>query len=353
MSSRSLFFVVPGALDQRTGGYLYDAHMVDGLRALGWTVEVRNLDGSFPGPDDAARAAVDHALAAMPDGATVVVDGLAMGGHPEAVRTHGGRLRLICLLHHPLADETGLTEDEQSVFVELETAALAACTGVIVTSHFTAGQLAPYGVPPERVRAVLPGTDPADPAEGPGPGQPPKLLCVGTLTPRKGHDVLVSALEQITDLEWTCVFAGSPDRDPDCAQTLLRQLEDAGLTDRIEMTGELDREPLDRLYRSASIFVLASHYEGYGMAHSEALARGLPIVSTTGGAIPFTVPEDAGILVPPGDVDELASVLRSLLGDDPARRDALAAAALRRAAELPTWESAARAFAAAVEELLR
>lgn len=353
MSPPTLYFVVPGALDQRTGGYLYDARMVAGLRALGWTVEVRNVDGSFPGPDDSARAALDQTLSGIPDGATVVVDGLAMGAHPEPIREHGARLRIVCLLHHPLADETGLTPSEREDFVDSETEALRPCTGVMVTSPFTARRLEEYGVGAARLRAVLPGTEPASLAEGPASGEPTCLLCVGTITPRKGHDVLVAALARCADLEWTCVFAGSPDRDPTFAAGVRQAIAEADLADRIRFLGELDEDALDDAYRSASVFVLASHYEGYGMALTEALARGLPIVSTTGGAIPYTVPDDAGLLVPPGDSEELAAAIRSLLDENSGRREELAAAARRRAAELPTWERAVRDFATAIEELVR
>jgi glycosyltransferase involved in cell wall biosynthesis len=90
--------------------------------------------------------------------------------------------------------------------------------------------------------------------------------------------------------------------------------------------------------------VLPSHHEGYGMALAEASARGLPIVSTTGGAIPDTVPPDAGILVPPGDVDALAEALRRLL-TDPGARLRLREAGLAARTRLPGWPAQAAAFA--------
>ena len=156
MTARRLHLVVPGSLEQRTGGYLYDARMVSGLRDLGWSVEVHNLAGSFPDGDARARSSLSGVLTSLHDGVRVVIDGLAMGGLPGPVRAHGDRLRIVSLVHHPLAEETGLSEAEAERFRESERRALASCRGVIVSSPFTAQVLADYGVPADRVRVALP-----------------------------------------------------------------------------------------------------------------------------------------------------------------------------------------------------
>jgi glycosyltransferase involved in cell wall biosynthesis len=348
-----LHVVVAGPLEQRTGGYLYDAHMVAGLRELGWRVHVHNLSGRFPDPDTVAREAMSATLASLPDGARVVIDGLAMGGLPAPIEAHADRLRIVSLVHHPLAEETGLSAPDRTKFAESERRALAPCVGVLVSSAFTARGLEAYGVPAARIRVVVPGTEPARPAAGPGPTAPPVLLCVASVTPRKGHDVLVASLERVRDLSWTCVCAGGLDRDPDHADSVLRRVAAAGLADRIEFVGERDGDLLQELYHGAAAFVLPSYYEGYGMALAEALAHGLPVVSTTGGAIPFTVPADAGILVEPGDVAAFADALRRLLGPNARVRTDLAAAARRHAGELPSWRAAAETFALAIDELTR
>ncbi|MDH3208652.1 MAG: glycosyltransferase family 4 protein [Gemmatimonadota bacterium] len=351
MTGPELHVVVPGSLDQRTGGYVYDALMVSGLRALGWTVTVHELAGAFPEPDTVARSAMNSTLESIPDGAWVLIDGLAMGGLPSPIEAHGERLRILALVHHPLAAETGLSETERESFEERERRALQPCRGVVVSSEFSAHGLEEYGVPPARIRAVLPGTARAPHADGPGPGEPPVLLCVASVTPRKGHDVLVAALARIRDLPWRCVCAGALDRDRAHADYVRRGVAEAGLEERIDFLGERGADDLAELYHGASVFVLASHYEGYGMALAEALAHGLPIVSTTGGAIPFTVPADAGVLVAPGDETAFADALRKLLTPGTTTREELAAGARRRAEELPTWQEAVASFAAAVEEL--
>jgi glycosyltransferase involved in cell wall biosynthesis len=349
--SGRLHFVVPGPLDQRTGGYLYDARMVEGLRARGWDLVVHNLEGRFPDPDDLAKRSLAGALEHIPDGDLVVLDGLAMGGSPETIREHSGRLRLLSLVHHPLADETGLSPAQRDHLVASERSALAPCTGVIVTSEYTAQHLASYGVERRRLRAVPPGTAPAPQARGPDNGEPPHILCVATVTPRKGHDVLVEALHRIQDLPWTCVCAGSTDRDPDHANRVLDLVDRYGLASRIDFVGEHDAASLDDLYAEASLFALASHYEGYGMALAEALTRGLPVVSTTGGAIPYTVPSDAGMLVPPGDPSAFGRALRVLVQPDGDELAKLASAARRHGESLPDWEASVDAFERAILEL--
>lgn len=356
MRSPRLHLVVPGPLDQQTGGYIYDARMAAGLRRRGWQVEIHNLQGRFPDADAAAAASLHGVLSALEDGSRVLVDGLALSGLPDPVLAHRGRLRILALVHHPVSDETGLSAEVRAGLAVRERNALAAAAGVIVTSSFTARGLGRFGVPAARVRVALPGTDPAPPATGPAPGAPPQLLSVASVVPRKGHDVLVGALARLRDLPWRCVCAGSLERAPDYVRRVRALVEEHGLAGRIRFAGECRRSALDRMYAGSSVFVLASHYEGYGMVLTEALARGLPVVSTTGGAIPDTVTSDAALLTPPGDDRALAGAIGSLLdpdagageqsGDGARRRAALAAAARRRAARLPDWDTAARTFEA-------
>ena len=359
MSARELHFIVPGPLDRRTGGSLYDARIVEGLTALGWTVIAHGLEGRFPEGDACAESSLTRTLSEIAQGAQgaqgtrVVLDGLAMSPLPNPLRAHRDRLRLIALIHHPLADETGLEAVEHARLTRLESESLAQCTGAVVTSAFTARRLGAYGFPASRVRVVAPGTDPAQAAVGPGAGEPPRLLCVGSVSPRKGQDVLVRALARIPALPWSCICAGSLTHTPEFADSVVELARTLGLEGRIDFPGELGAPELDKLYHSASIFVLATHYEGYGMALAEALARGLPVVSTHGGAVPDTVPLEAGVLVPPGDERALAAALEELLAgpEGAARRAGLAAGSLRHGRSLPTWDDAALAFERAVREL--
>ena len=350
MSLAPLHLVVPGPLEQRTGGYIYDSRICAGLRRMGWSVQVHELAGRFPGPDREAEQALEHTLRQLPDGSVVVIDGLALGGLPLPAEAHGGRLVLIGLVHHPLSEETALPPPRAAELRDLEQRALAACQAVIVTSPFTAALLQPWLQASTPVRVVIPGTEPAQGVHAPVSATPPLLLCVGSMVPRKGQDLLVQALGRLPDRAWECVLAGSTERDPAFVQAVRADARRLGIADRVRFAGESSTEELEALYRSASLFALPSWYEGYGMAFTEAMAHGLPIVATTGGAIPHTVPSQAALLIPPGDVDALAAAFARLL-DEPGLRQGLAEGALTHARTLPDWNQASSAFAAAVNEL--
>ena len=337
-------FVVPGPLDQRTGGYLYDRRIIEGLRAQGTTVTVHELPGRFPLVDDAACAAAAAALEAMADGLPVI-DGLALPAF-AGLRTRLPR-SWIALVHHPLALETGLATEQVETLARIERRLLPLARRVIVTSPQTASDLAAYQVAPARIGVVLPGTDPAPLARGSG-GPGVALLCVASLTPRKGHLVLLEALAELLDLEWHLTCAGSPDRDPQAAQAVSATIARLGLDDRVSLVGEQDEAGLAPLYDRADLFVLASYHEGYGMVLAEALARGLPIVATKAGAIPGTVPPSAGMLVEPGDPAALAGALRQIM-TEPALRDLLCAGATSERERLPGWADAVRAFSAELD----
>lgn len=340
-----LDFIVPGDPEQRTGGYLYDAHIVAELRRLGWTVNVHGLPGRFPEADASAREALAHTLSALPAGRRVVIDGLALGGLPEVAIRHAHRLALVALVHHPLADERGLSAVRRRCLLASERAALTAAWRVITTSAHSARRLADFGLDGGRVRVVEPGVTPSPLAAA--DGEPPRLLCVGTLTPRKGQDVLVRALDRLQGLRWHCDCIGSLTRDADFAATVAGLIGAAGLEHRIRLHGECDDAQLHAAYAGADLFVLPSHYEGYGMVVTEAIAAGLPVLTTNGGALAETLPAGAGLAVPPDDVNALAEALRTLIHDR-SRRLALRDGARKARAALRDWAHAGAQFAAAL-----
>jgi len=337
-----LHFVLPGPIDTATGGYRYDRHLVRELRALGWDVQVHELPARFPFPDAASLAAAAGTFAALPDGALVLVDGLALGVLPDVVAPQSRRLHLAALVHHPLHAESGLDETQQRAFFDCERRALTHARRVFVTSPATAAMMRASGLLEQDPCVAVPGTEPA-PVRAASSATFTRLLCVATLTPRKDHALLFEALAALRELPWSLDCVGSTDLHPPTTVALRALVDRLHLGSRVRLLGECSPQSLREKHLSADLFVLASRFEGYGMAVAEALAQGVPVVATRTGAAESLV-GDAGIVVEPGDRDALTDALRALLSD-PVRRERHAAVARLRSSSLPRWQDAARLFA--------
>lgn len=207
---------------------------------------------------------------------------------------------------------------------------LWAATAVITTSVWSRRRLIElYQLPGDFIHVAEPGVDPAECAAGTATGQ--ALLSVAAVIFDKGHDVLLDGLAITTDLSWNCVCVGSLDRDPAFADAVRRQALACGLADRVSFPGTATGDNLDRAYDAADLMVLASRAETYGMVVTEALARGLPVITTDVGGVAEALGHGSdgvrpGLLIPPDDPRTLADALRSWL------RDAELRARLRRAA---------------------
>jgi glycosyltransferase involved in cell wall biosynthesis len=346
---KSLSFVLPGDLNTRTGGYGYDREIIAGLRELGWRVDVQSLDASFPHPSAAALESARKTLAAMPDKRLVIVDGLAFGAMPDLAEAEARRLKLVGLVHHPLALETGLTQEQSDSFMAAERRALATTRAVIVTSMATRITLRDYAVPAEHVTVVEPGTAVAPAASGSG-SSTLSLLCVATLTVRKGHDLLFDALAGLKEFDWRLECIGGAMGDGRMLDSLQDRLRRHGMLERVTFPGEGDDAMVGRAYAAADLFVLPTRYEGYGMVVAEALARGLPVISTRTGAIAERVGEHAGLIVPPGNAAALREALRRFFSDADLRAS-LKDGALAVRERLPRWRDSARKLATVLEKV--
>ncbi|MEO0915871.1 MAG: glycosyltransferase family 4 protein, partial [Pseudomonadota bacterium] len=256
-------------------------------------------------------------------------------------RTRRVRAPVIAMIHHPLGLETGLSADRAAFLRRNEAAALSHATHTIVPSAETARILvSEFGGDPNQITIAPPGFH--RPRVERQPCAPPLILSVGLLAPRKGHDVLLDALAQIVDLPWQATIVGRQ-YDPEVTEALKNQRAKLDLDARVAFAGELPAPELAAMFNAASIFALATRYEGYGMALCEALLYGLPIVSCRAGAVPETT-RGAGILVPPDDSPSFAEALRCLLSNPDIAEDHRARA-LRVSEGLPDWETTARIFA--------
>jgi glycosyltransferase involved in cell wall biosynthesis len=269
---------------------------------------------------------------------------------PDLVSKLRKRHKFVALVHLPLALEYGLSPQQTALLHESERAALESAARVLVTSNTTARHLvAHYGVVPELIVVAHPGVDRMPIARGSNNGVV-QLLSIGAVVPGKGFDVLVRALATLSELPWRLWIVGDRTRDVRTAAALDGTIARFGLAERIKMFGSVGQHSLEQFFDGADLFVLASRYESYGMAYTEAIAHGLPVIGTTAGAIPETIPAGAGLLVPPDDQDALASVLRCLI-ERPEERLKIAAGARKAICQLPNWGDAARAFAQTLDRL--
>jgi glycosyltransferase involved in cell wall biosynthesis len=339
---RTVHVVVPDGIDdplRPSGGNTYDRHLCEDLPAAGWEVRRRAVAGAWPWAGQEGRRALDEALRAVPADSPVLVDGLVASAAPEVVGPASRRLRIVVLLHMPIG-----SRDDHGGSRERERAVLSSAAGVVTTSGWSrCWLLARYGLDPARVRVARPGVDPADQAVGSSHGG--NLLCVGAVTPGKGHDVLLAALTRIADLGWRCSCVGALTAAPDFVATLRRDVRRAGLADRFVLTGPRTGRELEASYAAADALMLASRGETYGMVVTEALARALPVLASDVGGVPEALGATRdgrrpGLLLPPGDDAAVAHALRRWLCDPVLRRDLRDAAAARRA-ELAGWSETA------------
>ena len=347
-----LTFAVPGDLDTPTGGYLYDKHIVTGLRDRGFTVDVLDLGDGFPVPTaETRKTAFDLLAGAVSRSDAIVVDGLALGVLPECAEMIAGKSLLVALVHHPLYLETGHDPETTERLRRSEHLALSFADFVITTSKLTADAVeADFSVPPLKIASVEPGFDRPSTLPPFREGPHVDILSVGAVVPRKGHAELIEALSGLTVLDWTLTIVGALDRDTDYARRVSDTIESHALSDRVVLKGAVTSDELDRLFASSDVFALASDHEGFGMAYAEAILNGLPVIGTTGGAVKTTVPDDAGILIDPGDIPALRKALSDVVSQTGFRRS-LAEAARRHRSRYRTWDESADCFADLLKEL--
>jgi glycosyltransferase involved in cell wall biosynthesis len=343
--------IVPEGFDdpgQPTGGNIYDQRVCAGLAEAGWEVLVATVAAAWPARGPGARADLAGVISAIPDGATVLIDGLIASPSAAQLLPHAGRIRMTVLLHMPLVTAVDAPHDPGAE--RSERSVLRAAAAVIVTSDWTRRQiLTRYAIPACCVHVARPGADRVADKARPVRGH---LICVGVLSRHKGQDLLVEALAALADRDWHCVLAGSLDRDPDFVEHLQTRITRLGYDHRVRLSGVLTGAALSQAYTTADLLVAPSRSETYGMTVTEALAHGLPVIATAVGGLPeaFGATADGtgpGQLIPPGDPVALAAALGAWL-DDEGHRRRLRAAVRQRQLTLPGWAQTTQEIAAAL-----
>jgi glycosyltransferase involved in cell wall biosynthesis len=307
--------VTAGDPARRTGGNLYNRHMLAALRKRG----VRVTTVVLRDQRDAARLGELRAPLILVD---TIAASLA-ARHLSRLRARGSEV--VVLAHMRLGAMRLARRADR----------------VVAVSRALADELVAGGIDRRRIVLIPPGRDGV--AARPRARSDGRILCVGNWTTAKGIHTLVAAAARVPDVSLDLV-GDTP--DPAYAARVRRAIAARGLTSRVRVYGSLGRTALARRYAAASVFALPSIREGYPMVFVEALAHGLPVVGCDIAAV-REVTDGAAILVAPGRVAPLAAALARLVTDDRSRR-ALARRSLIRARQLPTWPESEARFVRAV-----
>lgn len=330
-----------------TGGWVYNSRLAAELAKQVSGFSELSVPIAFPRIEDGARAKLARAFADFPDDAVLLSDHLHIADLEPLLRER--RFGVVSIFHHSQAIE----DEANGVSIDRgpEWRGLVVCDAVIVTSEATKGYLMRhYSMAPERVLVAIPGNDPVFRSAADSIAISRTILSVGAVIPRKRYDYLIEVAQQLRARDWQWLMVGDLARHPDYFEALRNQIGDAGLGQVIRLTGAVPDADLARIWSTASLFVAASQYEGYGMAVADSLRHGVPVVTTSSGAV-VTWAHEGVVFAPSEDASGFAAVIDALLAE-PDQLAELADAAWTFGSALPDWQQAFRYMAARMEQVL-
>ncbi|ELY87381.1 group 1 glycosyl transferase [Natrialba hulunbeirensis JCM 10989] len=344
--------VVPGDLDQLSGGYRYDRKLVSALDARGDDVTVCSLSDEDPTLDRPFDVLLQDTLCSP-----TLVDRNATLEEPETI------VALVHLLEHvgPIAGRE--TADDSSTTVthtgrEHERRYLESVDAAVCTSEFTREQVStlvtddlPTHVAPPAGRQPTPALTPDDIGQRADTG-PLRLVFVGNVIPRKNIETLLEALTRVDrDVDWTLTIVGDDAAEPDYTRQIREQSSTSGIAHRVSFYGPVTDDVLESVLARSHALAVPSHYESFGMVYLEAMEFGVvPLASGVGGASELVADGTTGFVVDPDDPERIATIVTDLARDRE-RLASLATAALETAEAHPSWETTFEELRAFLVEL--
>ncbi len=310
-----------------------------------------------------------RALAARRHDFDVVHDNQSLGTGLLAVqapRPGGLGIPVLGTIHHPITVDRRVeiahaptfrrkvTLRRWYGFTKMQTRVAKLLPRIITVSESSLTDIvADHGVAPEQLRVVHVGVDPDQFRPLPQIARTPGRLMTTSSSdvPMKGLVHLLEAVAKVRterpDVELTVIGKPTPDGP------VQRTVDRLGLQQAIHFESGVSDERLVELYAEAELAVVPSLYEGFSLPAIEAMATGIPLLATTGGAIPEVVGSDGttAALVPPGDPGALATAILELLAD-PDRRDRIGAAGRKRVSERYSWTATAEATVTQYREVI-
>ena len=268
------------------------------------------------------------------------------------VRNMGRWVPTVATIHHPITvDRDVAISTTRNIlrkiqimrwysFIGMQKRVSRQISRVITVSDCSKGDISrEFSIPIERIRVVANGIDTTLFHPIPGVRRDPDTIMVTNSadTPLKGLYYLLKAVSEIRRKRpLRLVVIGTPKKDGSVARLVV----ELGLTDIVHFTGRISDEDFVKQYAGVSLAVVPSLYEGFGFPAGEAMACAVPVISTTGGALPEVV-GDAGVLVPPADPNALEAAILDLL-DNPEKAAGYGQAGYERVHRLFTWKNAAQ-----------
>lgn len=342
----TVHFLMMGDINSLTGGNLYNKHMAEGLEHMGYSVNIFGTDWNWKIQSELEKISRYH-FEKLVQRSCILVDSLVLASLHNVIPEFADRLTFIGLIHLPTSFNI---HNAHKTLADEELQALQYMSRVIVTGQFSYDLLWQAGLNRSAICLVEPGTDDF-PRKSHYKRVPSNLLCIANFSPLKAQHVLVRSLHGLTEWEWTLHLYGDTDHDREYSASVISLVKKLCLEDRVILHGIVERDEISAVFLDADLFIMPSLFETYGMALTESLAHGIPVVTTRGGNIPSTVPEGMGILTEPGNEEQLASAIRSLI-EDPAKYSSLCRAASGYYLRVRSWEQAVAEFELILREEL-